>query len=57
VLTSLKSYTPMILKMNYISFKDSNEVWFNAICLYINDLILNDFCEIFEMFHLFILLI
>ncbi len=57
MLTSLKSYTPMILKMNYISFKDSNEVWFNAICLYINDLILNDFCEIFEMFHLFILLI
>jgi len=36
---------PMTLKMNYSSSKDSNEVWFNAVCLYIND-----FCEIFKCF-------
>ncbi len=40
----------MTLKMNYTSFKDSNEVWFNVICLYINDLILNDFFEILKCF-------
>jgi hypothetical protein len=50
VFTSLKSYAPMILKMNYTSFKDLIEVWFNARCLYINDLTLNDFCEIFKCF-------
>ncbi len=36
---------PMTLKMNYSSFKDSNEIWFNVVCLYIND-----FCEILKCF-------
>jgi hypothetical protein len=35
MLTSLKSYIPMILKMNYTSFKDSNEVSFGGLCFYI----------------------
>jgi hypothetical protein len=45
MLTSLKSYTPMTLKVNYTSFKDSNEVWFGALCFYFMYLVLNDFCE------------
>jgi hypothetical protein len=35
MLTSLKSYTPMTLKMNYMRFEDSNEVSFGGLCFYI----------------------
>jgi hypothetical protein len=37
MLTPFKSCIPMTLKMNYTSFKDSNEVWFGALCFYINE--------------------
>jgi len=37
MLTSLKSCIPMTLKMNYMSFKDSHEVWFDGLCFYINE--------------------
>jgi len=35
MLTSLKSYTPMTLKMNYKSFKDTNQFSFRGLCFYI----------------------
>ncbi len=40
----------MNLKMNYTSFKDLIEVWFSGLCFYIDNLVLNDFCEIFKCF-------
>jgi hypothetical protein len=50
VLILQKSCTPMNLKMNYTSFKDLIEVWFSGLCFYIDNLVLNDFCEIFKCF-------
>jgi len=54
MLTSLKSCIPMTLKMNYTSFKDSNEVWFGGLCFYINEFNSQWFLWNFQMFHLLI---